>query len=331
MIGDYLINSILSSFVLERIHRQPDSYLHVDYETGDTKIVTKTTLPEVVLDKIRIIVVSDTHDCHHVLDSLPKCDLFVHCGDIHMLGRYFTKSDAIKKLKHFNHWLSTIPAKKKIIIAGNHDHHFLTLGKNKIQELLTHAIYLENDFTEYENIKIWGTPISIGKSDNTAFQTKDYYEKTMQVIPSSTDILITHGPYLEIQRKVKHKLHICGHKHNSYGIQFLPPDNPVLSICAPLLDGRFRIKHLPVIVDYPLPSNDLSSSEKVGTSVSALSDGNLLNRIRETTTLITGHTTKQQHKRSHFSLNFFQMLWTNRDKSRKVIPIEKPLTGTTEQ
>jgi predicted phosphodiesterase len=272
---DYLINSVLDTFILDKGHRQPDSYLYVDYHTGNTFIMAKQTLPEPALDRLRIAVIGDTHDRHQFIKDMPECDLFIHCGDILMIGRYFTTSDVIKKLKHFNDWLDTIPAKKKIVIAGNHDHHLMHLGKEKIKEVLSNATYLENDGIEFQGVKIWGSPISRGKSQNTAFQSRSFHNKTMQDCPEATDILITHGHYEEIQLKVKHKLHLCGHRHNSYGVKYLTEDNPIISVCAPIHDGHFRLKHRPVIIDFP----KFHDPEKGDHSQTANSQENLLNQI----------------------------------------------------
>jgi len=59
---------------------------------------------------------SDTHDNHHKINiqDLPKGDIFIHSGD-------FTKRSAPDELARFRQFLTMIPYKYKIVIAGNHD------------------------------------------------------------------------------------------------------------------------------------------------------------------------------------------------------------------
>lgn len=305
------MNSILGAFILDKKHRQPDSYLYVNYTTGKNQIYSLDALPAYSsADKLRILILGDTHDRHAHLMNLPPCDLFIHCGDILMVGRYFSMNNVIQKLEHFNEWLNTIPAKMKIVIAGNHDHHFTILGKEKVQEILFNGIYLENSGVEFQNIRIWGSPISSGKSQNTAFQGKHFHDQTMEACPPSTDILITHGYYEDVQVKVKHKLHVCGHKHNSYGVRTSLPDNSILSICAPIHDGHFRLQHRPVIIDYPI-DHDNSTSTYHGrtTSLSGISEQNL----------IPVNTVNYRPGRKKFKIIDF--LWKKENQSKKIIPL----------
>jgi predicted phosphodiesterase len=317
---DFVLNSFLSTFILDHNHRRPQSYLYVHYPSGESTIVLKEFLPEVPLNTIRIIVVGDTHDRHQGLSNLPPCDLFVHCGDVLMLGRYFSNANAKSKLKDFNEWLSTIPARKRIVIAGNHDHHFMSFGKDKIQEILTNCVYLENDGIEFQGLKIWGTPLSTGKSQNKAFQSKEFQKRTLDVCPSATDILITHGHHPEVQTKVKHKIHFCGHKHNSYGIQLTPSEPPLLSMCAPLHDGHFRFRHLPMIIDFPLNGllPEYSMSEKLeGTAKTGMSEANLFSKKVAETAIIY----KKERSLNQGGFPSFLTLFWNRDNSRKILPI----------
>jgi hypothetical protein len=57
---------------------------------------------------IRMLIVSDTHNRHESLVGLPVCDIFIHCGDILMVGKFYSEQAGLKKLMNFNNWLGTI-------------------------------------------------------------------------------------------------------------------------------------------------------------------------------------------------------------------------------
>jgi predicted phosphodiesterase len=71
---------------------------------------------------VRVIVMSDTHDFHHNINvsELPEADIFIHCGD-------FTQASSIEELASFRQFLTSLPYKHKIVVAGNHD---FNLDKN---------------------------------------------------------------------------------------------------------------------------------------------------------------------------------------------------------
>ena len=63
---------------------------------------------------MKILHLSDTHNCHHRLRDLPEADVVVHSGDFCMVG---TEQEAID----FLNWFCDLPYKHKIFICGNHD------------------------------------------------------------------------------------------------------------------------------------------------------------------------------------------------------------------
>ncbi|KAK6529354.1 hypothetical protein TWF281_008531 [Arthrobotrys megalospora] len=74
--------------------------------------------------KTSFLLVSDTHDVQPTSAAykdapfrypFPKTDVFIHAGDMTQQGRLSALKTAIS-------WIESIPAKLKIIIAGNHDH-----------------------------------------------------------------------------------------------------------------------------------------------------------------------------------------------------------------
>jgi calcineurin-like phosphoesterase family protein len=65
------------------------------------------------MDRVRIVCISDTHndDC---TASLPDGDILIHAGDM-------TDDGTIEELTAAYKWISALPHKTKIIVAGNHD------------------------------------------------------------------------------------------------------------------------------------------------------------------------------------------------------------------
>jgi Icc-related predicted phosphoesterase len=177
---------------------------------------------------MKIICISDTHNLHKDL-KIPDGDILIHAGDMTCVG-------GVDEIQGFNQWLSTLPHRHKIVIAGNHDL-YLEAVPSMANALITQAIYLNDSGIEIEGLKIWGSPISPNYQD-WAFNRErgKAIRKHWEMIPADTDILITHCPpfgildfddrgkhegcqdLLEIvQQKVKPRLHIFGHLHDAHG------------------------------------------------------------------------------------------------------------------
>lgn len=253
IIPDVFLTAVLS-LVLSHWHSDPEAVSYIIYPDASLSRRTKYSLPPTLPNFTRIVVVSDTHDRHDRLKFIPECDLFIHCGDILMTSRRFSHSTSLRRLKEFNNWLGTISAKEKVVIAGNHDHTLLHLGIEKSQEILSNCRYIVNSSLLFEGLRLWATPASTGFSQNKSFQHPEFIEKTLQECPDEVDVLITHGHHETLQEKVKHRLHLCGHNHNSYGIEIRneeDTENPTISVCAPICNGKFRMRHLPIVIDFP--------------------------------------------------------------------------------
>ena len=187
------------------------------------------------MSNIRIYAASDTHTLHRKI-QIPECDIFLHAGDI-------TDRGEEKTIWDFMDWLREIPAKHKVFIAGNHDFCF---QKNRAvvgSSLVDGIHYLEHNMVMIEGIKIFGTPWTPYFYD-WAFNGTDKEEgdgygpnlnRLFGQIPDDIDILLTHGPSAHILStnergeecgsnmlhdhlvRIKPKVHIHGHIHESYG------------------------------------------------------------------------------------------------------------------
>lgn len=168
---------------------------------------------------MRILHLSDTHGCHHLLRDLPEADVVVHSGDLCMVG---TEQEALD----FLNWFCDLPYRHKIFICGNHDD--CLYGAN-INGLDDNVHYLCNSAIEIEGLKFYGVPMFMGDCV-TDRQNRNYAN-----IPADTDILITHSPafgildfddninygsevLLQAVTNVNPRIHLFGHIHKQHGI-----------------------------------------------------------------------------------------------------------------
>ena len=214
---------------------------------------------------MKIACISDTHSLHHQMKyNMPEADILCIAGDFTNVG---AKADVIS----FGNWLSKLPYKKKIIIAGNHDWCFANHSKKKSSEWLMQdksIVYLENSEYIYNGIKFYGSPIT-PTFCNWAFmadrgeQIKKYWDN----IPEDTDVLITHGPPKHILDPDRNgfsvgdedlllkiaelsnknlKAHIFGHLHGGYGTKIL--DN-IHYVNAAICDDYYDPINKPIVIE----------------------------------------------------------------------------------
>lgn len=168
---------------------------------------------------MRILHLSDTHNCHHRLRDFPEADVVVHSGDFCMVG---TEQEAID----FLNWFCDLPYKNKIFICGNHD--ACLYGAN-IEGLDSNVHYLCNSGIEIEGIKFYGVPMF------TEDCISDRQNRNYSNIPIDTDVLITHSPafgILDFDDNIHYgseelltrlsalnlRAHLFGHIHANHGI-----------------------------------------------------------------------------------------------------------------
>ncbi len=175
------------------------------------------------------MIIDAISDLHGYYPKLDGGDLLIVAGDL-------TARDTIYEHADFQGWLNIQKYKKKIFISGNHDNN---IDKNfQWDESIS---YLCDSGTEFEGLKIWGSPWSLWfpriNPKCTAFtgNESDLYA-SYEKIPHDTDILITHGPAYSILDETKDnrhvgskglygwlkyvgrsRLHVFGHIHESYG------------------------------------------------------------------------------------------------------------------
>ncbi|MCW3073682.1 MAG: metallophosphoesterase [Flaviaesturariibacter sp.] len=182
-----------------------------------------------IIPLLRFVAISDTH-CRHKSLKLPKGDAIIHSGDLTYKGKK-------EEVLDFLSWFKGLNYTHKIFIAGNHDFFFEKEGKRSIEGYIpSNIIYLNDSGTNINGINIWGSPITPWHFD-WAFNKKRGRDiaRHWNLIPSDTDLLITHGPPYSILDQVlnerpvgdrdllkrvgelKPKVHVFGHIHEAYG------------------------------------------------------------------------------------------------------------------
>ena len=173
--------------------------------------------------------------CHGHFPKLEGGDLLIVTGDL-------TAGDLHIEYQNFFQWLKNQNYKKKIFIAGNHDNRLTDFYCT--DEELNHFEYLCDSGTEFENLRIWGSPWTKtfpGMNPKCKAFTVDTEEELAEkwaLIPEDVHILITHTPpygildgidiedgsFFHVGSKTLFqnwdgglKLHIFSHIHEGYG------------------------------------------------------------------------------------------------------------------
>ena len=225
----------------------------------------------------KITFISDTHTKHDKVNGfLPGGDILIHAGDL--TGRGY-----LNEIDDFLKWFDKIDNyDTKIFIAGNHDFGFED-NPNQIKSLLTEyktVDYLQDDLLlvgkeDYEDmVKVWGTPWQ-PEFHNWAFNLPrgEKLKEKWDMIPTNTDILITHGPphgkldyvpysnmnvgceeLIKRVNEIKPKINVFGHIHEGYGYVF---DGNTHFINAAVLNGRYEFRNKPINVLWDKNTNHL--------------------------------------------------------------------------
>jgi predicted phosphodiesterase len=209
---------------------------------------------------MRFVAISDTHGQHQALE-LPEGDVIVHAGDVSARGRR-------DEIVDFLSWYARTPFRHRVLIAGNHDFFFEDASADEVAALIpAEVIYLNDSGLTLEGVKIWGSPIQPWFHD-WAFnrQRGAPIREHWDLIPSSLDLLITHGPafglldrtvslmnvgcedLLEAIARTRPKVHLCGHIHEAYG---QVERDGIVFINASVLDFRYRLRSAPIVFDLP--------------------------------------------------------------------------------
>jgi Icc-related predicted phosphoesterase len=223
------------------------------------------------------MIIDCISDLHGVYPKLLGGDLLIVAGDL-------TASDYPSQYEHFEkEWLRFQKYKKRIVIAGNHDDY---ISKCNWVSRSSYE-YLCDSGTEFEGLKIWGSPWSlwfegINPHCKAFTGSEDDLKAKYALIPDDVDILITHcPPYMildsvkdrncpcgfecsiptgskslleELDNRIKPKLHVFGHIHEHGGKQliFKRPghgmENNTICVNASIIDECYIKRNDPCYV-----------------------------------------------------------------------------------
>lgn len=199
---------------------------------------------------MRIVAVADTHTFTEDL-RVPDGDVFVHAGD---MGR----GGELEELQRVAAWLRSLPHRHKVVVAGNHDwslapctqretlcraciarglHRCDPSSVERGRDLFADMIYLQDERVVVDGLAFYGSPWQ-PEFGGWAFNLRRgaALAEKWALIPDSIDVLITHGPPMDIGDRspmggragcadlrarvaeVRPRLHLFGHIHQDGGV-----------------------------------------------------------------------------------------------------------------
>jgi predicted phosphohydrolase len=205
---------------------------------------------------MRIVCLSDTHNRHDDL-TVPDGDLLLHAGDSTGMG-------TPEEVEAFGAFLDRLPHREKIVIAGNHDFLFQREPR-RARELIGDVTYLQDSDVEVDGLRVWGSPWQPWFGDWAFTLPRGIaLAERWERVPEGVDVLLTHGPpagvldttslgdgvgCLDLERelrRIRPRLHLFGHIHESYGTRW---SDGRLSVNACNCDARYRPVNPPVVID----------------------------------------------------------------------------------
>lgn len=135
---------------------------------------------------------SDTHTFHDRLTIPEGIDIAIFSGDCSN-PQYLPENES--QVRNFIKWYANLNIPKKIFVAGNHDLSIEAGYINKYDFTDKGIIYLENESTEVNGLKIWGSPCTPTFGSGWAWNVnRDKLGDLWETIPDDTNIIISHGP-----------------------------------------------------------------------------------------------------------------------------------------
>ena len=152
-------------------------------------------------------------DSHGYSFSIPKCDIFCHCGDWSPLRIQCNYEAMFEWLESFVEFLCNLPCRYVVLIAGNHDNIMRTQSaetvfddlQEKLGAILTYVDadgvrhrekkvhYLRENTVELLGVKFWGSPVTRQINPYRKYWAFEN-NRPMYPIPEDADVILTHMP-----------------------------------------------------------------------------------------------------------------------------------------
>jgi Icc-related predicted phosphoesterase len=219
---------------------------------------------------MKLVALSDMHGKLVALEDVPEGDILLIAGDIcPWYGGWDLLDQAHWLRDKFTPWLEKLSKKIKHIVgvAGNHDWVF-ERGSHLLTNMPWH--YLEASTIKIEGLKIFGSPWTPFFCD-WAFnyppdpkESEKFAPELYEKLEDGTDIVITHGPPINILDKcpdghragcwhlksrifaVKPKIHVFGHIHGAHGIETI--DGTTFANVS-ILNEQYKPTYSPTVLE----------------------------------------------------------------------------------
>ena len=230
-------------------------------------------------------------DLHGYFPKLEGGDLLIIAGDC-------TSDDRIPSWTDFFYWLNMQKYERKILVAGNHDNFCKqwALSDDSIHEILKGrpcVTYLCDSGTEFNGLKIWGSPWTpyfskVNPKCTAYMEPEELLVDHWKKIPEDTDILITHSPPYGILDGIEMKngnifhagsktlrtrisklkkppqLWVFGHIHEAYGEDNPDKYKPCIMVNCSHVDENYEPVNKPIRIMHSLTAHVLIAACALG-------------------------------------------------------------------
>ena len=145
---------------------------------------------------MKAVLFSDLHSYHNKV-KIPKADIAIFTGDAEIRN--------VHEAINFIRWMDNLPVDKVIFTMGNHDL-WVEANEYTFESLLTKKLIYLNNNSLYKldnGLEVYGSNFT-PEFNNWAFMCSrdEIYDDIWSKIPTTTGVLLTHGPAYNILDKI---------------------------------------------------------------------------------------------------------------------------------
>lgn len=160
---------------------------------------------------MKVLAIADTHGWLPKIEWLPEVDVLIVAGDLTAVNMpHDPRTQWGWVTKRYCEWLDSVPAKHKLVIAGNHDWVLMEVDYRRFGQVHQNTYYeqtrealgnagatlLQDSGCEIDGVKFWGTPWTPQFHDWAFMKRDPDLFEYFRLIPKDTNVLISHGPPL---------------------------------------------------------------------------------------------------------------------------------------